>query len=57
MRKATDLVTFRIFAIHDLRFLRWHYPNQVQRSKVLLSSQPVSQAPCFYFFVIIDQIV
>ena len=26
-------------------FLRWHYPNQVYGSKVLPSSQPVTQAP------------
>ena len=27
------------------RSLRWHYPNQVKRSKATPSSQPVTQAP------------
>ena len=30
--------------------LRWHYPNQVQGSKVIPSSQPVPQAPRFFNF-------
>ena len=30
---------------YGLLSLRWHYPNQVQGSKVTPSSQPVLQAP------------
>ena len=28
--------------------LRWHYPNQVNGSKVIPSSQPVIQAPLLF---------
>ena len=35
---------------YKLLSLRWHYPNQVQGSKVTPSSQPVLQAPRFFNF-------
>ncbi len=33
--------------INSYDFLRWYYPNQV-RSKLISSSQPVTQAPVLF---------
>lgn len=38
--------------INSYDFLRWYYPNQV-RSKLISSSQPVTQAPVSLFLYMI----
>ena len=49
-KEATNSVTSRKIYKNSYASLRWHYPNQVNGSKVIPSSQPVLQAPvCFTY--------